>query len=242
MARRNAQDLAAKVEHARTVAKSRHIQKFSTAPVLPAVIADPPAAALPASPVLSNAAATQHAALARLAARASAAHDAQAEQRPVQSRRRDHIPTTQLGRYAAMAASVAILGGYVWLQNYPKLSLHSAASKAGLSVTMPGYVPSSYALTSTNTAPGLVTLNFTSPSQPGTLTVAQARTTWDSRSLLDNYVSHRSNDYTAVEGQGLTVYLYGQNQAAWVNHGVQYAIEGTSRLSREQILKIVYSL
>ena len=45
-----------------------------------------------------------------------------------------------------------------------------------------------------------------------------------------------------MEAKGLTVYLNKDNQATWVNHGVWYKITGTTRLSREQILKIAYSL
>ena len=146
------------------------------------------------------------------------------------------------GQYATIAAAVLVMGGYIWLQNYPKMAIQSAGSKAGISATLPGYVPSSYQLAKTNTQPGLVTLNFTSPSQPGDLTIAQSRTDWDAVSLLDQYVDAKSTQYTAVQGQGLTIYLYGQNQATWVNHGVWYNIEGSTRLSRDQILKIAYSL
>jgi hypothetical protein len=147
-----------------------------------------------------------------------------------------------LGRFGTMGVAVAIMGGYIWLQNAPKMAIQSAGNKAGLTASLPGYVPSSYALASTNTQPGLVTLSFKSPSQPAALTIGQKRTTWDSQSLLDNVIAKKTADYNAVQGQGLTIYLYGQNQAAWVNHGIWYSIEGASRLSREQILKIAYSL
>jgi hypothetical protein len=94
----------------------------------------------------------------------------------------------------------------------------------------------------TETTPGLVTLSFNSPSATETLKIAQAKTDWDSSSLLDNFIIKNTDDYTTVQGQGLTIYLWGNNQAAWVNHGVRYSIEGAARLSREQILKIAYSL
>jgi hypothetical protein len=103
-------------------------------------------------------------------------------------------------------------------------------------------MPSSYTLAHTNTAPGLVTLQFKSPSASEPLKIAQARTNWDSSSLLDNYVIKNTDDYATVQGQGLTIYLFGHDKATWVNHGVHYSIEGAARLSREQILKIAYSL
>jgi hypothetical protein len=148
----------------------------------------------------------------------------------------------QAGRVAAISAAVVIMAGYVWVQNYPKLSLQAASSRAGLSAGLPGYVPSSYNLAHTDTAPGLVTLNFTSPNITEPLKITQAKTSWDSSSLLDNYIIKHTDDYSTVQGQGLTIYFYGQNQASWVNHGVWYSIEGAARLSREQILKIAFSL
>lgn len=177
---------------------------------------------------LPAAAATHHEALSRLIGQMPPAN----------------IPSTTSawGRGAAVIGAVIIMGGYVWLQNYPKLAIQSAGNKAGLSASMPGYVPSSYNLKQTNIQPGLVTLQFATPNQPGRLTIAQHRTDWDSTSLLDNFVAKQKSEYASVSNQGLTIYLFNQNQATWVNHGVWYSITGATRLSREQILKIAYSL
>jgi hypothetical protein len=222
---------------AKGVPRSQHIARFDSH-FKPHVSEGtvPAPAAEPAGPQLPAAVATQHEAMTRLTKPVVPA-------RPVPSA----LPSrsglsSRAGGYAATAAVVAIMGGYIWLQNYPKLAIQSASGKAGLSASLPGYVPSSYHLATTSTGPGLVTLSFTSPSATDALTIKQHRTTWDSSSLLDQYVAGKSAEYTAVEGQGLTVYLYAQNQATWVNHGVWYSIEGASRLSREQILKIAYSL
>jgi hypothetical protein len=219
-------------KRAKGVPRSQHISKFVSqfSPVAPKAEEGKPAAELPA------AVATQHQAMARLA-----------QPLPAASPRGSLAPASlrlgsRLGQYGAVAAVVAVMGGYIWLQNAPKLSIQSASGRAGVTASLPGYVPSSYHLAATATTPGLVTLRFTSPSAADALTVQQHRTTWDSKSLLDQFVASKSPEYTAVEGQGLTIYLYGQNQATWVNHGVWYSIEGATRLSREQILKVAYSL
>ena len=83
---------------------------------------------------------------------------------------------------------------------------------------------------------------FSSPSASESLKIAQARTTWDSSSLLDNFVAKNADDYATVQGQGLTIYMFGQNRATWVNKGVWFSIEGAGKLSREQVLKVAYSL
>jgi hypothetical protein len=150
--------------------------------------------------------------------------------------------TRATSRALTIGAAVAVMGIYVWSQNYPKLAIQNAGDKAGLSASLPSYLPSSYSLADTSTGPGLVTLKFTSPSAAEALQISQHRTTWDSSSLVDNYIAKSADDYATVQGQGLTIYVWGQNQAAWVNHGVWYTIAGASRLSREQVLKIAYSL
>ncbi len=235
-------------KRAKDVQRSEHISRFGSGqhlgnearPANAEAKTDPAHHAVLApetpAPELPSTVATQHQAMAQLANIQQAGHQHDTSWRP-------HLGLApRAGQYAAATVAVIIMGGYIWLQNYPKMAIQSAAAKAGLAASMPGYVPSSYNLTDTKTAPGLVTLDFTSPSQAGTLTITQHRTTWDSSSLLDRFIATKSTEYTAVQGQGLTIYLYGQNQAAWVNHGVWYNIEGASRLSREQILKIAYSL
>lgn len=143
---------------------------------------------------------------------------------------------------AAAVLSVMIMSGFIWFQNAPKLAVRSAANRAGFAASLPGYVPSSYSLGPIQYGSGQIVLNFNTSSEAGPLTLTERPTSWDSSSLLDNFVTHKSDKYVAVEGQGLTIYLYGGNQASWVNHGIWYDIAGSYKLSREQILKMAYSL
>lgn len=236
---RNLARLAERLERAKATSRSHHISKFGQAqnPPPTAPKTKPAAAsAPPTGPDLPSHAATQHAAMAQLAKAEAPDKNEAPSWQPHQTL------TPPVNRALTVAAAVAIMGGYIWFQNYPKLALQSASNKAGVTATLPGYLPSSYTLTNTNTAPGMVTLSFTSPSASETLRIAQHHTTWDSSSLLDNFVAKATDDYATVQGQGLTIYLFNNNHAAWVNHGVWYSIEGAARLSREQILKIAYSL
>ncbi|MDB5178737.1 MAG: hypothetical protein JWN01_680 [Patescibacteria group bacterium] len=235
-----------RLEHAKRVDRSPHINKFAnglasgtpqrSAPVQPAPAPTPAALELP------QITATQHEAMTRLAQPAPAPTPAPGNPVAKPRRRLNMSLTPHSSRALATTAAVAIMAGYVWMQNYPKLALQNASNQAGLTASLPSYMPSSYTLAHTDTKPGLVTLNFASPSASSALKIAQTRTSWDSSSLLDNYVIKNTDDYATVQGQGLTIYLFGQNQATWVNHGIRYSIEGATRLSREQILKIAYSL
>lgn len=267
---RNNASASARLDEAKKIGRSSLVSRFAGA-IMPSSLATTPPPTATKPPVTNTAApvgnpaparsasspsnrelpthvAAQHQVMSRLApssatttsTAASSAAAATPALRPKAAFRFQITPTTS--RVLAIGAAITIMSGYIWLENYPKFALQTASNRAGLTASLPGFVPSSYNLVNTETTPGLVTLSFNSPSATETLKIAQAKTDWDSSSLLDNFVIKNTDDYTTIQGQGLTIYLWGNNQAAWVNHGIRYSIEGAARLSREQILKIAYSL
>lgn len=143
---------------------------------------------------------------------------------------------------AAALASVAIIGGYIWLQNAPKLAIHTAAGRAGFAAALPSYLPNNYNLQKpVQASPGRIVLSYGSTDR-NNLVINEQRTDWDSQSLLDNYVTQQSKDYLTINQQGLTIYLYNSTMASWVNRGIWYSIQGNEHLNREQLLKIAYGL
>jgi hypothetical protein len=222
-----------KVTVAKLTPRHENISRFHT-PTVPIVKTSVPkiseAKAViepsPKAPILPAHVETHHRAMATLT---------KAHPKPPQKR--------SFSRYASVGTAVAIMAGYVWFQNVPKLELHSASSKAGFALTLPAYLPSSYSLNGpVQASHGFAAISFKSPSVQNTLKITQQLTTWDSSSLRDNVIASKSDNVTSIQGQGLTIYLWGKTQAAWVNHGIWYGIEGAGQLSREQILKIAYSL
>lgn len=149
--------------------------------------------------------------------------------------------TASVLKIGAAVAVIGIMASVVWAQNSPKLAFHNAAAKAGIDASLPTYIPSSYHQTGpVSVNPGELTMAFTSPVS-NAIKIVQQQSSWDASSLRDNYISHQTENYLTVQGQGLTIYLYG-NQADWINHGVWYQINGIASLSREQVLKIAYGL
>lgn len=217
----------------------------------PLAIAVPMPTANPPEPELPNQVVTQIENNQKLAAPASGSIDpAEARNQALklalgetQTATNPQNPTApKLGAMVAAGLAVVVMGGYIWLQNYPRMALHAAAGKAGFTASLPGYVPSSYSLSgSVDASSGQVAMHYNSPSSPG-FTITQKVSAWDSQALLDNYVADQTKNYTAINGQGLTIYLYNNNQATWVNQGIWYSIVGATRLSSDQILKIAYSL
>lgn len=145
---------------------------------------------------------------------------------------------------SVMAASFAImvLGGYMSYISMPGLSVRVAAAQSGVDASYPGYTPSGYRFSGPVAfQDGQVSVRFAA--NGGTLgyQILQKKSSWDSQAVLDNYVAAKTSAYDINSSGGLTVYTYGKN-AAWVNHGVLYTIEGNAPLRTDQVLKIAQSL
>ena len=82
----------------------------------------------------------------------------------------------------------------------------------------------------------MTTLSFENRSTEESFTVSEEKSSWDSNSLLNNFVKEDyGEDYTTIREQGLTIYV-GDNKASWVNGGVVYklnVIKGS--LTKKQI-------
>lgn len=144
-----------------------------------------------------------------------------------------------------VSASIAIvlLGGYLTYLNMPSLSVRVAAAQAGINASYPNYQPDGYSLNGTvGYTQGKVTMRFASNGGPTGFTINQTKSNWDSAAVLDNFVTPRTGaSYVPYTERGLTIYTFGNN-AAWVNGGILYTIEGDAPLSSEQIRRIATSL
>jgi hypothetical protein len=65
---------------------------------------------------------------------------------------------------------------------------------------------------------------------------------WNSATLRDNFVASNAKTYQTVETGGRTIYLYGQNQASWVNGGIWYQVQSNGALSNHQLVELATSL
>lgn len=144
---------------------------------------------------------------------------------------------------ASMSLAVLLLGGYLTYLNLPTISVRVAASQAGVNATYPDYRPDGYRLAGPiNFEEGKVTMHFAANAGPQTFIINQTKSSWDSSAVLENRVKPRTDGrYVTYNENGLTIYTYDGN-AAWVNGGILYTIEGDAPLSSEQIRHIATSL
>ena len=145
---------------------------------------------------------------------------------------------------ALSLVAVALIGFYIWQVNYPNLAIKVAAAKSGVTATVPGYLPSGWKIgKNINATDGSLSYNVINPSSNKSVLIIQSKSDWDSQALAENYVTAKYPDYSAFQAQGLTVYMYGNNQASWVNNGNWFRVEGeTGALSQDQVIKMATSL
>jgi len=142
----------------------------------------------------------------------------------------------------AASLAVVVLGGYLTYINMPNLSMRVAAARAGIDASFPEYHPDGYRFDGPIAYDnGEVSVKFASNTNQSGYTVNQKNSNWDSQAVLDNYVTKKSKNYLTYSEQGLTIYAY-DSEAAWVNGGVLYTIEGNAPLSSDQILRIASSM
>lgn len=155
-------------------------------------------------------------------------------------------PRRGLSRFMSVGSAMVallLLAGYFTYLNMPNLSVRVAAAQAGVDASFPEYRPDGYSLAGAiGYTQGEVSMKFASNGGPQNFTLSQKKSSWDSSAVLDNYVKEKAGDnYITYSERGLTIYTYGSN-AAWVNNGVLYTIDGDAPLSSDQIRRIATSM
>jgi hypothetical protein len=144
----------------------------------------------------------------------------------------------------ATTAVVLLLVGFFAWQNVPQVAMRVAATRAHVSASVPGYVPSGFGFAAPiGYSNGVVAIKFKASGDAArNFTISQQRSSWDSTSLVANAIPKDAQMQTS-QIKGTTVYIYGTgNDAAWVNHGIRYTLKDQANLNSEQILRIADSL
>lgn len=158
---------------------------------------------------------------------------------------RQHTVKRRRSRSMSVAtACIALVAfaGYLTYLNMPSLSVRVAAAQAGIDASFPEYRPDGYRFDGPIAyAPGEISMKFRSNTDSRSYEITQTNSSWDSQAVLDNYVTKKTESYLTYSEQGLTIYTFA-GEAAWVNGGVLYTIEGDAPLTSQQVLRIAGSM
>lgn len=150
------------------------------------------------------------------------------------------------GRLTSLAAgglAAVLLFGFVAYQNMANISVRYATARSGIQASLPGYKPAGFTLSNRiQYNPGQITLNFSSTTDERSFKIVQRETAWNSDTLMANYVASKSDQVQKYEDRGRTIFIYGNNNATWVNGGVWYDINGDSQLNSDQLIRIATSM
>jgi hypothetical protein len=144
----------------------------------------------------------------------------------------------------AVLLALALLGGYFAMQKVPQVAIKVAAMRAHIDASMPDYIPSGFNYAGpVEYSNKQVTLKFKDGKDGRrTFELTQKASNLNSTSLAAATLPKNSQIQTS-QVRGTTVYIYGpKNDATWVNHGINYTIEGTADLDSDQLLRIAGSL
>ncbi len=153
----------------------------------------------------------------------------------------------RMGIVVVAAGLIIVLLGVWGYRSSQGVKLQMASQKAGFSAVMPDYVPTGFTLNDIDGKPGVVNLIYEEMSaangQGRRFSIIQKQSNWDSLSLRDTLqLANGDSAISTISAGGRTVYVYGQNQAAWVSGGILYQILGGGTLTTTEIQKIASTL
>lgn len=143
----------------------------------------------------------------------------------------------------AACLAIIVLSSFFAYQRIPNISMKVAASRAGFSGTIPSDTPAGYAFSGPiKYEQDAIVVSYKSNSDDRKFNIVQRPTNWSSEALLTNFVNTSNMRYQTYNDQGLTVYVMERNNAAWVDNGIWYTINGSDTLSTEQVLAMAASM
>lgn len=147
--------------------------------------------------------------------------------------------------YSAGAVAMLAIAGVFSYTTVDSVQFRVATSRAGFSATMPSYIPEGYSLAGINAHNGHVGIRYAANTISGEhkFAITENPSNWDNDTLLNKIIARNNNiAYQVVERDDRTIYLYGQNRAAWLDNGVLYQVAASNSLSTHEFTRIASSL
>lgn len=233
-------------KHAQKITKSHHIAKFATHTTSPATLTRrtanlavmPQPAREPKSVAVPPPTSTPTEDIFAKALREATSHTQPAPKHVTKTR---HRTLRRLARSSivgvAVVAAVLVVGGSLVLNAQQRHTFAEAAGVAGVAATYPRNLPSGYGRPSIHTAPGEVTLKYSSNSDDRSFSISQQTTSFGARDVLGTDSSRSS----ISADNGITIYRTA-NYATWIHGNIRYTVSNATNLSNDQLRDIANNL
>lgn len=174
--------------------------------------------------------------------RAMAAANSHQARSPVRKHPKRSGTLKRIGSIAASTLAIFLIVSFVAYMNATSLQMRLASSRAGISASLPAWQPDGFKVGNFSYSPGTVTISFRDNTTSKGFNLAQTASSWDSSTLLSDYVLPNNDTYNTVQSDGTTIYTYGNNNASWVNGGIWYKLTTDGTLSTSQIVRLATSM
>lgn len=231
-----------KLQHAQKITKSRLIRRFSETSIVTTSPTRPSQRTIAGQQLAASLASHTNPSLFEAALARANSHQ-QSTPEHVEKALRKGSKQKKLVNFAASSVAVLLLAGFVGYQNLPAMKFQYASRQAGFRAELPDYQPSGFSIGKLSYQTGAVSVDFHSNSDSSrAFAITQKPSAWDSQTLRDNFVAIKGEGYHVTSAGGRTVYVYGNNNATWVNGGVWYTVQTNGSLSERQLTQLASSM
>lgn len=155
--------------------------------------------------------------------------------------RKLHVGPRAVSVTASLTA-VLLIAGFIAYQNVPNIAMRIATTRAGVHGKLPGYTPAGFSISGPiEYRSGQISVNFKSNTDERQFKVVQESSDWNSDTLLTSLTSS-GRQPVSVQKQGKTIFIYDNDNAAWVSGGTKYRIESNADLNSDQLLRLAAGL
>ncbi len=136
-----------------------------------------------------------------------------------------------------------LLIGFIAYEKSMAVGMQVARLRSGVAGTVPAYSPAGFKVVSPPAySKDVINLNFKSTDSARHFSITERPSSWDSQSLLENYVKSTGEQYQVSQTSGKTVFTYGTTNATWVDNHIWYDIQNSAELNADEVTKIANSL
>lgn len=146
-----------------------------------------------------------------------------------------------LASVVLITLAVLLMAGAITYGHRTGITLRYADAKAGFHAKLPGWTPHGFGISDFEYKPGVVTANYDRSGTSRHYSFSQSITQLTSDQLLTDIVQHHKT-YQTLQNANRAIFIYGDNNAAWIDEGKLYQITSDGNLTTSDLLSIATSV